>query len=275
MRNAKIEALLTVLPELKNLTGQDMRLGLCDTETCLGIWEANGFRLSGGIRTGDKISKEFGILIDVLASGKQVSEKLPKEVLGFPVMDIVTPIYDRGTLVGLVMYTASREEHDRIIQNSKVLNADLLQTENEIDTVNSSVVDLVEALNNIRSAASLVQQQTEKAASLIRSIEGSASKSNILALNASIEAARVGDAGRGFSVVANEMGKLAKLSGSSAKEINISLSDVFNQLNSITEKIEKAGEAAITQSASISEIRKKLTGITTCSQDLVDFAIRQ
>lgn len=275
MHSKKIESLLTVLPLLKELTGQDMRLGLCDTETCIGIWEADGFRLPGGIRVGDKITKDFGVLVDVLESGKTIGGPLPKEVLGIPVMDIVTPIYEDGNIVGLVMYTSSREEKTQIIESSQTLNEALHTTQGEVEVVAEGINSLAETINNIKDAAFFVQQQAEKVSGLIRSIEGSASKSNILALNASIEAARVGEAGRGFSVVANEMGKLAKISGTSAKEISESLSGIFKELNSIADELGNAQGVANTQSSSVSEIKNNLNNITQSSQNLQDFLTKE
>jgi len=271
----KIEALLTVLPTLKELTGQDMRLGLCDTETCIGIWEADGFRLSGGIRVGNKISREFGMLVDVLESGKAIGENLPKEVLGIPVTDIITPVFEDGKVVGLVMYTSSREEQSKVIDSSQTLNEALHITQQGVDVVSDGIHSLAETIHTIKDSALYVQQKAEKVSSLIHTIEGSASKSNILALNASIEAARVGDAGRGFSVVADEMGKLAKSNAISAKEISQSLSGIFGQLDSITSELEKAQHVANNQSDSVSEIKDKLSDITDSSQDLEDFLTKK
>lgn len=76
----------------------------------------------------------------------------------------------------------------------------------------------------IDGAASLIRELTSKSQGL-KKIEN---KQNILALNASIEAARAGEAGRGFTVVAHEFGKMAHESG----VINDSIQKTLIQLNS-------------------------------------------
>lgn len=275
MQSKKIEALLTVLPMLREITGEDIYLGLCDTETCLGIWEAKGFHLSGGIRKGDRVSKEFGSLVDVLETGKPLVKNLPKEVLGLAVKDMLTPVFENGKVVGLVISVASRENEDEVLGSSQTLNEALHLTQNEVDVVADGITSLAETIHNIKDAAFFVQQKAEKVSSLIRSIDGSASKSNILALNASIEAARVGDAGRGFSVVAEEMEKMAKFNISSAKEISQSLSEIFGQLSGITSELEKVQNVAGVQSNSVTEIRNKLHDITSSSQRLEDFLTKE
>jgi hypothetical protein len=84
--------------------------------------------------------------------------------------------------------------------------------------------DMIATFNNeISSAVSLIKELTAKSQGL-KKIEN---KQNILALNASIEAARAGEAGRGFTVVAHEFGKLANDSGA----INDAIQKTLHQLD--------------------------------------------
>jgi methyl-accepting chemotaxis protein len=64
-----------------------------------------------------------------------------------------------------------------------------------------------------------ISENSQKINKITGIIEDIANKTNLLSLNAAIEAARAGDHGRGFSVVADEVGKLATVSAQNAKEI--------------------------------------------------------
>jgi hypothetical protein len=93
--------------------------------------------------------------------------------------------------------------------------------------------DMIATFNDeISSAVSLIKELTAKSQGL-KKIEN---KQNILALNASIEAARAGEAGRGFTVVAHEFGKLANDSGAindaiqkTLHQLDISVNELGNQ----------------------------------------------
>jgi methyl-accepting chemotaxis protein len=81
---------------------------------------------------------------------------------------------------------------------------------------------------------------SKKLDDIIRVIDGIAEQTNILALNAVLEAARAGRQGRGFAVVASEMGKLADRSSAAAKEIELLLQESVGTVRGGGELFSKA-----------------------------------
>ena len=111
-------------------------------------------------------------------------------------------------------------------------------------------------MEHLITAMDVVEKKSSDIAKVIKAIEDIAFQTNILALNASIEAARAGAAGKGFAVVATEVGTLAAKSAASAnstkaiidstlkavaKSIEIA-HDAASAINSVTEKSKQAAE---------------------------------
>ena len=78
-----------------------------------------------------------------------------------------------------------------------------------------------------------IRDRLQTANDKVKQIDGFSKRQNILALNASIEAARVGDAGRGFAVVAVEVQKLAKGMGEASSDINKAIKEVTQTITSL------------------------------------------
>lgn len=146
------------------------------------------------------------------------------------------------TLAMLVEET--KEDGDGV--NSKMKETvDVSQIGKEaMQDVSSAMQDINSSVKKLQSAIDEVGRTSEEITNITRVIGGIADETNLLSLNASIEAARAGDAGKGFAVVALEIGKLAQTSVDSVQhidrlvlEIKTSVQDVVQQANNSVKNI--------------------------------------
>jgi methyl-accepting chemotaxis protein len=123
------------------------------------------------------------------------------------------------------------------IKNSKKLDHQLEQIDhstNKLELEFNTIIDTVDSLSRIKEDLNTSVKTSQKfinnSSKLIESINKIAQKNKILGLNANIEAARAGDAGKGFSIVANEIQKLSSTTNSFADEISKSLESINSEI---------------------------------------------
>lgn len=139
------------------------------------------------------------------------------------------------------------------------------------DTVSREAVTKFSQVMQIITAVSFaVEELGEKSKSInmiVDTITGISGQTNLLALNASIEAARAGDSGRGFSVVASEVGKLAEASRKSAKEISAFVSDLQSKISGIIHDIRNSMKVMENGSKGMENIQLAMKDILTYSEN--------
>lgn len=108
-----------------------------------------------------------------------------------------------------------------------------------------------EITGTIRQDILSLNNQTQSIGNIAEVIDEIASQTNLLSLNASIEAARAGDAGRGFAVVAEEIRKLADQSLNAAKQIGGIVQQIQAQTGQMVDAVHQAGVIVTSQNDSL------------------------
>ena len=112
----------------------------------------------------------------------------------------------------------------------------------DIETLIKGVGDAADA--NIESARMIgeLERQSEEIGKIVHAVTRIADQTNLLALNAAIEAARAGEHGKGFAVVADEVRNLAEISEKSARGIQEVVNEIQNQVKVVAADTEAAGK---------------------------------
>ena len=114
-----------------------------------------------------------------------------------------------------------------------------------LDHIVESINRVSQDEQHISSQMNTLAEQTAQIRSIIEMIKDIAEQTNLLALNAAIEAARAGEHGRGFAVVADEVRKLAERTQKSLAEIDVTISVVVQSVSTASENIKENSQKVI------------------------------
>jgi hypothetical protein len=250
--NAALEHFLYTMPYLNHILVSDVGVGVCDREKYLMYKPGEDLDLKVAPGT---LLKAGTAVVQAMEEKKRVIGRRETSS-GMPYIAIAYPIFDAaGIVVGGIAVVESVERQDVLRKMAAELSDGislLASTTEEISAQSEEIAALSSKLTDVAQESQNRVKETDQVLGLIKNIAG---QTNLLGLNAAIEAARVGEAGRGFSVVAEEIRKLAHSSSESIRKIDTIIKSVqtdsdqtYNQLVQVNDVINQIA-TAITQVA--------------------------
>ncbi|WP_201264099.1 methyl-accepting chemotaxis protein [Salinivibrio sp. HTSP] len=129
---------------------------------------------------------------------------------------------------------------------------------------------LVERMDQSSNEVDQLKEQSDKITSVLSVIGGIAEQTNLLALNAAIEAARAGEQGRGFAVVADEVRTLASRTQTSTHEIRDMLDGLHVHVDSAVKTIAESDQECQTMAKTSADIGERITSVSAAFSQVND-----
>ena len=239
------------------------------------------------IRTGrDRSSLQFKISVIIISTIVFIAVIAVLQVGTFGnswiTMVIVYPI---GVLVTILLInyalkiiSTAKESLTEVIKKSSESSIHIANIATELaagaSEVNAATEEIAQTTQGVAEESRRIMQSSNEIQDIINLITNVSEKTNLLALNASIEAGRAGEWGRGFAVVAGEVRKLAEETKNGVNSTRTKIEEIITMISSSWNSISEINNSTEQQTASMEEISSTANKLGNLAEDLKDLLTR-
>jgi hypothetical protein len=266
-----LEAFIQVAPYLPQLVSGKIGVVVSDRIKWLASYSIP--EIASQVVVGEAI-KSGSAVYKAMQAKQRVVVEVDKEVYGIPYIAISMPITDdQQHIIGAVAIHESLERKEILVDASNQLSNSASGLLASIQSILAQAEQLSNTSSSLKMLSANATQEVSTTDHILTVIQNIANQTNLLGLNAAIEAARVGEMGRGFSVVAEEVRKLAVSSAGSAGEINKILSSLTQSIQQISGEMEQVDTISKSQATAIQELTAHSQELSALSEQLSSLTV--
>ena len=296
---ARVEIIMIVLAVLAIVTGitlsaiaiKGILKSVGEVEKATGLASQGNLSQEVVVRTGDEIGRMATSFNQMIVNVRRIVGEINQstgslasssEELSATSDDMHKGANELSSQIEQVV-TAMTEVSQTIMDMARNASSAADASKNAADTakkgkeiVDTNAEDMVRIAQTVQAAAGTIEELGKSSAQIgeiVAVINGIADQTNLLALNAAIEAARAGEQGRGFAVVADEVRKLAERTGQATKDITQRIASIqtaagesVNAMKQGRDEVDKGVKLAREASASLDSIVRASTDATDMVQ---------
>lgn len=255
-----------LIPYMQNFFDDEIAFTMSDTEKFLKVVNSQNINMSAS--PGDPL-RPGGAAYECIKAKDIVSLIVSKEVFGVEIKATGIPVKDKtNKIIGSIVLVKSLKKHYEISNLSNTLSNDLKIISEGSNKIAIGINNAVQASDKIILEVKEAESNTKDTDNILNFIKGIASQTNMLGLNAAIEASHAGEQGKGFSVLAQEIRKMSNSSNKSINEINLILKKIRTSVTNISGSALITSDSFKDQLVQIKEITSSIKDISSTAQTL-------
>ncbi len=268
-----LDHFLHVMPVLVDLHAGEIGVAVTDREKYL--YYRPSKKLDLKIAAGTPL-KAGTAIVKALEENRRVVVRGDKATFGLPYIATAYPITDAaGRVLGGAVVIEPTDRQDALKEMAAKLSDNISVLASTTEEISAQAEEIATVSANLSHLSRESQQRVKETDQVLGLIKNIAGQTNLLGLNAAIEAARVGDAGKGFGVVAEEIRKLATGSADSIKKIENIVKAIqadsdstYGQLNQVNDVIGQIASALAHVAGAVQDAGGMAQQLDTMADDL-------